>query len=124
MNQQSLTQAQLFHHIFKDKVFVYSTRVIIAVFFFTAAFLLYKWSYLPPVVPLFYSLPWGEEQLVSPWGLWGLWLGLVFLNLINFLLGCWLFRNYKYLSYLLWLSSVVLTFLGIYTILKIIILIT
>ncbi len=24
---------------------------------------------LPPVVPLFYSRPWGEEQLVNPWGL-------------------------------------------------------
>jgi hypothetical protein len=24
---------------------------------------------LPPSVPLFYSLPWGEEQLVSPWEL-------------------------------------------------------
>lgn len=30
------------------------------------------WKGLPPRVPLLYSLPWGEEQLVSPWWLWGL----------------------------------------------------
>jgi hypothetical protein len=24
---------------------------------------------LPPQIPLFYSMPWGEEQLVPPWGM-------------------------------------------------------
>jgi hypothetical protein len=32
--------------------------------------LLFSWFRLPPEVPLFYSLPWGEEQLVSPFFLW------------------------------------------------------
>ena len=28
---------------------------------------------LPPQIPLFYSLPWGEEQLAAPWNMvWGL----------------------------------------------------
>lgn len=30
------------------------------------SFLLIFWMKLPPQVPLFYSKPWGEEQLVSP----------------------------------------------------------
>ena len=35
---------------------------------------------LPPQIPLFYSLPWGEEQLASPWeilwvvvSVWAVW---------------------------------------------------
>ena len=28
------------------------------------------WKYLPPEVPLLYSRPWGEDQLVSPYFLW------------------------------------------------------
>jgi len=32
--------------------------------------LLFSWFKLPPEIPLFYSLPWGEEQLVSPFFLW------------------------------------------------------
>jgi hypothetical protein len=28
------------------------------------------WKHLPPQVPLLYSLPWGQDQLVSPYYLW------------------------------------------------------
>lgn len=30
------------------------------------------WKNLPPEVPLLYSRPWGQDQLVSPYFLWGL----------------------------------------------------
>jgi hypothetical protein len=46
--------------------------------------LLLSWVRLPPEVPLFYSLPWGEEQLVSPFLLWllpGSSLAIIFINL-------------------------------------------
>lgn len=35
----------------------------------SAIFLLVFWRQLPPQIPLFYSLPWGIEQLGSPLGL-------------------------------------------------------
>lgn len=28
------------------------------------------WGHLPPRVPLLYSLPWGQDQLVNPYFLW------------------------------------------------------
>jgi|SRR3989344_1712952 len=31
--------------------------------------LLMFWRKLPPVIPLWYSRPWGEDQLASPWNL-------------------------------------------------------
>lgn len=52
---------------------------IIASFFV----LLFSWFNLPPEVPLFYSLPWGEEQLVSPLLLWSLPISSSSIILIN-----------------------------------------
>jgi hypothetical protein len=43
------------------------------------------WRYLPPQIPLFYSRPWGEEQLVNPLGIFilpGLSLGFLLINLV------------------------------------------
>lgn len=52
---------------------------IIASFFV----LLFSWFNLPPEVPLFYSLPWGEEQLVSPLLLWSLPASSLIITLVN-----------------------------------------
>ena len=30
-------------------------------------FFIIRWSRLPPQIPLFYSRPWGEDQLVDSW---------------------------------------------------------
>lgn len=113
-----------FRAVFKDRCFGYCLRLDVALFFITALLMLYLWRRLPPEIPLFYSLPWGEEQLASPWGLWGLLMGLLLLNLVNFILGSFFYRNYKYLSFLVWVATAVLTALGTLTIIKIILLIT
>jgi len=34
-----------------------------------AGLILLFWRKLPPEVPLFYSRPWGKEQLANPWSL-------------------------------------------------------
>jgi len=32
--------------------------------------ILFAWQRLPPELPLFYSRPWGKDQLTNPVGLW------------------------------------------------------
>lgn len=59
----------------------------LAFIFLAAQFLVLfsSWRYLPPQVPLFYSRPWGEEQLVSPLTLFilpGLSLAVILINAI------------------------------------------
>lgn len=41
-------------------IFLLLTQVVI---------ILIAWRHLPPQLPLFYSRPWGEEQLIYPTGL-------------------------------------------------------
>lgn len=56
----------------KIKIFTLDNQIKIPFFIgigsilLTLLFLLIYWQKLPPQVPLFYSKPWGEEQLVSP----------------------------------------------------------
>ena len=53
-------------NIFKDSFarLVLGTSLFLNLATFLVAF--YAQKYLPPVVPLFYSRPWGKDQLASP----------------------------------------------------------
>jgi len=42
-------------------------KATIAFLLVQISLILFFWSKLPPEVPLFYSRPWGKEQLVNPW---------------------------------------------------------
>lgn len=41
----------------------------VGILFLFGVFLTLKWSYLPPKIPWFYSLPWGEDQLMMKEGM-------------------------------------------------------
>ena len=45
--------------------------------------IVFSWRSLPPQLPLFYSRPWGEEQLTTPLGLFTLPLVSLLIFLIN-----------------------------------------
>ena len=104
----------------RDSVFTWSWRVSVAIALVTALTIAWYWQRLPPVVPLLYSLPWGEEQLVSP-------LGLVFLNLgpilvfgINSLLSLALRDASRLYSRILLVSATIITLLVSITTIQII----
>lgn len=52
-----------------DKLFTKITTGLIIVNIATIAIILIFLQYLPPVVPLLYGLPYGEEQLAVNWAL-------------------------------------------------------
>lgn len=86
--------------------------------------LVWFWEKLPPEIPLLYSRPWGEEQLVrQPFIL--LLPGLsTFFSLINLRLASFFFAQEKFLSQLIvWLNTVV-TLLAATTLLRILLIIT
>ena len=53
-----------------DKLTLWNWRVVTMGVVVGVGLLALYWKYLPPEVPLFYSRPWGEDQLVSPYFLW------------------------------------------------------
>jgi hypothetical protein len=70
--------------------------LIIADSLMAAAFL-WKYSTLPPQIPLFYSQPWGEDQLVDYW----LIVLLPILLHVFFFLNIYLYNRFFFPDYLL-----------------------
>jgi len=74
---------------------------------------------LPPEIPLFYSRPWGEAQLASPWLLLILPALSLFIIIFNFILSGLLF-DFSFLAQVLMWGAAVFAFLALFTLAKII----
>lgn len=77
------------------------------------------WRFLPSKLPLFYSRPWGEEQLTTTAGLWlipGLSLAIFLVNLICSSLA----REENLVKQILSSSGLIFSFLGLISLIQII----
>ena len=83
-------------------------------------FLIYQFNNLPPQVPLFYSLPWGEAQLVPATYFFLLPVFSIIVLLLNSFLATIFNLNSELLSYLLNISSLLFSSLSLTALLKII----
>lgn len=76
------------------------------------SFLIFSLSKLPPEVPLFYSRPWGEEQLGQWWQLFFLPGSSLILFLINTSLAVKIYSREKNLSQIIIGSQVIISLLA------------
>ena len=108
----------------RDSVFTWSWRVSVAIALVTALTIAWYWQRLPPVVPLLYSLPWGEEQLAAPLGLIALFGAVLCLYVLNVVLAVCTYATSPLYSRMLILGGTILLGLTSITLLKIILLTT
>ena len=99
-------------------------RIFLLFFTFSLGMLFLKWQNLPPEVPLYYSLPWGEEQLTTPFSLLILPLSSFFIFLLNFFLASIFLEKEPWLLRILILTATIFSFLSTLALIKIIFLIT
>jgi len=104
---------------FKDKLFIWSSYSLLAAVFLILLILVLLWQHLPPLVPLFYSRPWGKEQLADKKNLFLLPSLLLFLGLFNIFLAYRQTEKEKLLSKIFLATNILLTFLLITTFFKI-----
>jgi len=95
--------------------------LILNIFFIlaTAITLVFAYSHLPPQVPLFYSRPWGEKQLVAPVFLVILPILSFFIFLLNTFLGR-ILLSFPFLEVALGVSSTFLSGLILLSLIKIV----
>jgi hypothetical protein len=86
--------------------------------------LFWKFNLLPPQIPLYYSLPWGQQQLSQASSLFILPTLSTILLLINHLFAISLAKTSLLLSQLLLTISLIFSFLSLITLLHIVYLIT
>ena len=111
-------------NIWQEKTIRLATRISFVILFFSLSLLLLTWKNLPPQLPLFYSLPWGEEQLGKPVFLLILPLSSLFWGTLNFFLAIFSFEKHPLAAkFLVWITASIV-FLASITLFKIIFLIT
>lgn len=108
----------------RDKIIKASLQL--GVLFLAAQLVLlgFFWKKLPPQAPLFYSHPWGKEQLTNPFGLLVLPVLSLMIILINSAVASLISAGEKLVSQLLIIFAAVFSFLCLITLFKIVILIT
>ncbi|MFA6250306.1 MAG: hypothetical protein WC686_02240 [Candidatus Shapirobacteria bacterium] len=87
---------------------------------FQLLYLFLKFNDLPPQVPLYYSLAWGEGRLSSVSGLFILPTFSIIIAVINHLLAIFLVRQKNLFSYLLVSFSLVFSVLVTFSLVKVI----
>ncbi len=108
----------------KNWVIQLSTKFIFFFFAASLAAIIWRWRILPPLVPLWYSRPWGAAQLAQPVWLFILPLGALCIYLINLLISIYLMSEYLIFTQILFLSSFLINLLSFIAVVKILFLVT
>lgn len=98
----------------------------IAMILFVLSLILFAWRFnvLPPAVPLWYSKPWGTEQLAPPLLLLLLPFANLFWYAVDVIIVAWQGNRYRIFTQTLFLTTFLASFLSFVTLVKILFLIT
>lgn len=110
--------------LWQDKVCKTGVKFSLIPLLLTLGYLFITVHRWPPEVPLFYSRPWGEEQLAHSGFLWFLPLGALFITFLNLSLAAFLIERLPFLARILVWSTSLISLLVSITIFKIVTLIT
>lgn len=99
-------------------------KFVLLTFIGSVVIILVRWQSLPPLVPLWYSRPWGADQLAHPVWLFILPLGSILWYLTNMILAVYVTSEYLIFTQTLFLTSLVASFLSFITLIKILFIIT
>lgn len=99
-------------------------KFVLLTFIGSVVITLVRWPMLPPLVPLWYSRPWGADQLAHPLSLFILPLGSMFWYLTNTILAIFVTSQYLVFTQTLFLTSLVTSFLSFITLIKILFIVT
>ena len=99
-------------------------RFVIGLFVLSIGLLLWRFPVLPPQVPLWFSRPWGADQLASPYWLFLLPASSVLWYGINVLLSIYVTAEYLIFTQILFLSSLMVSLLSFVSLVKILFLVS
>jgi hypothetical protein len=94
-------------------------KFVLILFVVSVGFLLWHWTMLPPMVPIWYSRPWGVDQLASPYYLWVLPISSLVLYFTNFLIAVYVAREHLIFIQMIYLSSLIVSLLSFFALIKI-----
>ncbi len=99
-------------------------KFVLLLFVLSLGFLVWRWTMLPPLVPLWYSRPWGADQMAQPLWLLLLPLASILWYGINFVISIYITAEYLIFTQMLFLSSLIVSMLSFLALIKILFLVT
>lgn len=93
---------------------------VVLQFFIGSATILWFWKHLPPTIPMWYSRPWGEDRLASPWFLWLPLAVAALIYSINLLIASQLNVHHPMFVRVLFLTTFLVSCLSVFQIISII----
>lgn len=114
----------MYNQLKNNRLFIWSITLSLILFFFCNLIFVFSWNNLPPDIPLYYSLPWGEEQLAKPISLGLLIVGTTCLSIVNIFLAMILLNKHRFYSQTILVATPTIWLLTAIAIFKIITLIT
>ena len=105
-------------------IIAFVNKFVVLFFLVSLVLIFWRWSLLPPKVPLWYSRPWGADQLAQPAFLFILPFGGLLWYSIDLLLATYVTRDYLVFTQTLFLSSFIINLLALVTLTKILFLVT
>ncbi|MFC1626722.1 hypothetical protein ACFL1P_00795 [Patescibacteria group bacterium] len=107
-----------------NKILTYTHRITIFSILISFALIVWKWRHLPSQIPLWYSQPWGTEQLADPYWLIYLPIGSIFWYGLSYSIVIYQKAQNIIFQQILLLSSMFISIMNLITIANIIFLIT
>lgn len=104
---------------FNRKIYLYFALIPVALASLTSIFVLIFFQFLPPKIPLFYSLSWGEAQLANHQQFFIIPASIILIDLINLSLIWHLHPSQKFFKKMLIMSSLIITLIFLTTFIKI-----
>lgn len=101
-----------------------TTIIVLILFCISILFLIFKWGRLPQEIPLWYSRPWGEDQLAHPAWLLLFPMASLAWYFFNAILGATVSRDNLIFLQSLYLTSLLLSILSCIALVKIVSLVT
>ncbi len=108
----------------QDRVFTWSWRITLFIFVIFLLLLVFYWNRLPQTLPFFYSLPWGEEQLTTPFVFIVALIGAALMYVLDVIFASFIYPKYRVFTHILVIGATSVVILMIFSLTKIVFLIT
>jgi len=99
-------------------------KFVLILFLLSIGLLVWRFPVLPPAVPLWFSRPWGADQLASPYWLMLLPVSGLLWYGIDLLIGIYVTTEYLIFTQMLFLSALIVNLLSFVTLIKILFLVS
>lgn len=119
-NNKPGTKSLYLRILYNNRIVMVDTFLVLFLYCLSLLLIILAFSKLPPLIPLWYSKPWGPDRLAHPLWLFIFPISSIIWYCLDVLLAVFITREYLVFSQLLLTSSVIVSIVSFFSVIKII----